>query len=364
MTAKKFSNALGNIGESYINEAVGYTQKRKKNAWVKWAAMAACLSLIVAGGLLGHIFHSPDTPDVPDGNIMSYFVITAHAANGETTELGLNESCFNSGTSTENVFGVDMPLFDFSVTPSNLKNNEAVYDRFDISVFYNGSCVKDKDEHISVAYLIPMQNSNEPWSYSIMGWFTEPTDILINIVDKDSREIIETITVNVNYDADRKGYELEITNLASKFDEQRAAVAANNALTEYFYEQGYVSDYPAYFGGCYIEGNKLYVKLAAPTDEEMKGLTEALARYADAVVYRDAKASMSDLQEYADMRANELMTKGYEVTSWYVDSVAGNVVISVLEKDLVAVTAWASDISKNKDLPTIIIEKGEYVTED
>ncbi len=213
MTTKKFSNALGNIGENYINEAVSYTPKRKKNTWAKWASMAACLSLIIAGGFFGNIFNSPDTPD---NSVLSYFVITAQAANGETTELGLNDSCFNSGTSTENVFGVDMPLFNFSVTPSNLKNNEAVYDHFDISVFYNGSCVKDKDEHISVAYLIPIQNSNEPWSYSIMGWFTEPTDILINIVDKDSREIVETITVNVNYDADRKGYELEITNSMSK----------------------------------------------------------------------------------------------------------------------------------------------------
>lgn len=363
MTTKKFSNALGNIGENYINEAVSYTPKRKKNTWVKWVSMAACLSLIIAGGLFGNIFHSPDTPD---NSILSYFVITAQAANGETTELGLNDSCFNSGTSTENVFGVDMPLFNFSVKPSNLKDNEVIYSQFDISVSYNGTTVGwNKDEHIMVAYLIPTPNSDETsWSYSISGWFDEPTNIIVNIVDKESREIVETITVNVNYDADRSGYDLEVTNLTTKFDEQREAVEANNALMEYFYDQGYVNDYPVYFGGCYIESNKLYVKLVSPTDDEMKNLTKVLARYDDVVVYKDAKTSMADLQEYADMMADELMTNGYAVTSWYVDSITGNIVISVLEKDFDAVTDWASNIAKNEDSPTIIIEKGGYIIED
>lgn len=42
MTTKKFSNALGNIGESYVDEAVNYTAKKKSNAWLKWGAIAAC----------------------------------------------------------------------------------------------------------------------------------------------------------------------------------------------------------------------------------------------------------------------------------------------------------------------------------
>ena len=47
MTTKKFSNALGNIGESYVDEAVNYTAKKKSNAWLKWGAIAACFALIV-----------------------------------------------------------------------------------------------------------------------------------------------------------------------------------------------------------------------------------------------------------------------------------------------------------------------------
>lgn len=47
MTTKKFSNALGNIGESYVDEAVNYTAKKKSNTWLKWGALAACFALIV-----------------------------------------------------------------------------------------------------------------------------------------------------------------------------------------------------------------------------------------------------------------------------------------------------------------------------
>lgn len=47
MTTKKFSNALGNIGESYVDEAATYTAKKKSNAWLKWGAIAACFCLVV-----------------------------------------------------------------------------------------------------------------------------------------------------------------------------------------------------------------------------------------------------------------------------------------------------------------------------
>ena len=49
MNAKKFSNALENISESYIDEAVTYTAKKKSTAWVKWVAAAACLCISVMG---------------------------------------------------------------------------------------------------------------------------------------------------------------------------------------------------------------------------------------------------------------------------------------------------------------------------
>ena len=56
------------------------------------------------------------------------------------------------------------------------------------------------------------------------------------------------------------------------------------------------------------------------------------------------------------------MELGYDVTEWYVDDATGNIVIGVLEKDLAAVSALMADREDNS--PTIIIEKGAYVTTD
>lgn len=51
MNAKKFSVALGNVRDEYVREAVAYQKKQKRYNWGKWATMAACLCLIVAGSL-------------------------------------------------------------------------------------------------------------------------------------------------------------------------------------------------------------------------------------------------------------------------------------------------------------------------
>ena len=219
MTAKEFSNALGNVDESYINEAATYTPKRKKNSWVKWVSIAACLSLIVMGGIFGNLFRSPDAPNVPENNIMSFFMITAHAANGESTNLNVSSSCFNSGEPKYNIFGHNLPTFHFDVEPSNLKSDEAVYERFDISVSYNGTAVGGKDEHVAVAYIYSVQSS-QTLGYSIIGWFTEPTDVVVTITDKESKAVVEEITVNVKYDADRQEYELKITKLDTEYTTQ------------------------------------------------------------------------------------------------------------------------------------------------
>ena len=51
MTTKTFSHALGEIGDKYVSEAISYTFSKKKNGWMKWGAMAACLCLVVLVGI-------------------------------------------------------------------------------------------------------------------------------------------------------------------------------------------------------------------------------------------------------------------------------------------------------------------------
>ena len=214
MKEERILNVLGKVDEKYIKEADPEVKsKRKAPAWTKWVAMVACLSLIITGGLFGNIFHSPDTPD---NSILSYFVITAHAANGETKVLNVSDSFVSSGEPKYNMFGHNIPLFSFDVEPSDLKSNEAVYQRFDISISYNGTPVKNKDEHIMVAYLASAHTS-QTYGYTIFGWFTEPTDVVVTITDKESKAVVEEITVNVKYDANLQEYELKLTNLDTEY---------------------------------------------------------------------------------------------------------------------------------------------------
>ena len=214
MKEERILNVLGKVDEKYIKEADPEVKsKRKAPAWTKWVVMVACLSLIITGGLFGNIFHSPDTPD---NSILSYFVITAHAANGETKVLNVSDSFVSSGEPKYNMFGHNIPLFSFDVEPSDLKSNEAVYQRFDISISYNGTPVKNKDEHIMVAYLASAHTS-QTYGYTIFGWFTEPTDVVVTITDKESKAVVEEITVNVKYDANLQEYELKLTNLDTEY---------------------------------------------------------------------------------------------------------------------------------------------------
>ncbi len=208
MTLKTFQAAIENINDKYIYEAATYTAKKKENLTVKWLSVAACITIIVISGIIGtfSLFSK-----VPTNKNPSYFTLTTYAKNGDMVELTESEGYFNSTASHESIFGVDMPLFNFCIRPSDLKENDVLYSRFDISVSYNGSTVGHMDEHLLVAYLIPTVNSDEKqWSYSISGWFVESTDIVITIKDKNLNEIVETITVNVTYLNDRQEYELKI----------------------------------------------------------------------------------------------------------------------------------------------------------
>ena len=59
MSIPKMAKAMDNIDDDLISGAIEYENKRaKKNNWLKWGAMAACLCLIVIGafvapGLIG-----------------------------------------------------------------------------------------------------------------------------------------------------------------------------------------------------------------------------------------------------------------------------------------------------------------------
>lgn len=73
MNAKKFSEAMNEIDNKYVDEAIQYKGKKaqKKLVWIKWGAMAACLCLIVIGRVMisqndNHVVPNPEIVHVPN----------------------------------------------------------------------------------------------------------------------------------------------------------------------------------------------------------------------------------------------------------------------------------------------------------
>ena len=66
MTSKTISDAITNISTCYIEKAVDYTVTKKthKPVWLKWAAMVACLCLVVAAGIIVPKLINPTQDDI------------------------------------------------------------------------------------------------------------------------------------------------------------------------------------------------------------------------------------------------------------------------------------------------------------
>ncbi len=77
MNSKIFSDAMGEIGNKYVDEAINYKKKAKKTGRIKWGVMAACLAIIVAA--CGISFYS---------NSEMVVKIYAHGTDEEIKEAG------------------------------------------------------------------------------------------------------------------------------------------------------------------------------------------------------------------------------------------------------------------------------------
>lgn len=63
MNSKTFSMAMGELNDKYVSEAMNYQGQHKRNRWIKYAAAAACLCLILAG-ILPFTKHQTASPFV------------------------------------------------------------------------------------------------------------------------------------------------------------------------------------------------------------------------------------------------------------------------------------------------------------
>lgn len=146
---------------------------------------------------------------------------------------------------------------------------------------------------------------------------------------------------------------------------QKQAVEANEILMQYFFAEGWVLEYPDYFGGCYIEDNILHIILVEPTTEELKILDAILSDYQNAIIFEYGSYSQASIQDYADSTAAELKEQGLRVTHWYVEVESGNVIIGVVSDDIDSANVKVAEIQNytfRSSTPKIVIEEGEYTS--
>lgn len=70
MKKEEFCEVLGDVNENYVKEARA-VRKARKPGWMQWGAMAACLCLLVAGGVLftrnrGNVALDPNPVQIPN----------------------------------------------------------------------------------------------------------------------------------------------------------------------------------------------------------------------------------------------------------------------------------------------------------
>lgn len=182
----------------------------RTHSYIRVIAASLALSLCIAG-----ISFLLVPNNEPNSKPSALFALKAYAVDGNLTELGENDGCFNSGHSEFNLFGVDFPLFDFIIEPTNPEYGRDTFWNCGIVISYNGVVCDDlEDDHVSVSYLIPTNGTGARYKYHIWGWFEEETDMTITITDKErGGEVIEEFTVNVCYVAESEAYRLTVTNV-------------------------------------------------------------------------------------------------------------------------------------------------------
>ena len=71
MNSKRFSEAMSELGNKYVDEAVNYKKKVKKSVWVKWGVTAACLAAVIAIGMFIPWQTTDPTPPNQTGEVMA-----------------------------------------------------------------------------------------------------------------------------------------------------------------------------------------------------------------------------------------------------------------------------------------------------
>ena len=157
MTTKLFSEAISEVGDKYYEEAENY--HCKKHGWVKWSAMAACLTVVLftAFSVLPHYFRQQGTtpPDNPNGVIVDNPTDTTNDTTPATSEIHISMSNIAMNQINDS-FNTDYARYN----PET--DVEVVWNREDIIAYYGTDLVPayipdgfsaSEDNNKAIAYI-------------------------------------------------------------------------------------------------------------------------------------------------------------------------------------------------------------------
>ena len=126
MSIPKMAKAMGCIDDDLVSGAVEYKRTKKKNAWLKWGAMAACLCLVVVGVLFAHNAEPAHQIALNYNEVSSVMSggtpVSAQTATVETTAEEVSELL---GYDIDNCIPSAMKSYDFKYTTiQNTDTNE------------------------------------------------------------------------------------------------------------------------------------------------------------------------------------------------------------------------------------------------
>lgn len=150
MNSEKFSGAMNEVDSKYVDEAIQYKGKKaqKMPIWVKCGAMAACLCLMIVGGVMISRNGNPVTPNSRPGE---------NSQPGQMDNIVINVA---SVSEMEEHLGFDVPILDkdvnsYFVMDTNPPMGQVYYadgsefriqrSSGDISGIYGGALKETKD---------------------------------------------------------------------------------------------------------------------------------------------------------------------------------------------------------------------------
>ncbi|WP_262395044.1 hypothetical protein [Youxingia wuxianensis] len=153
MNSKKFSEAMNEIDDKYVDEAIQYKKKKpQKPIWIKWGAMAACLCLVIIGGVMftqnnNNIAPNPDFVQVPNP------IITVSSVSEMEEYLDFEVPTLDKEIEAYEVLVVDSYPTMGQVRYTDGSEFRILYGSEDISGIHGGSLVETKNiDDIEVKY--------------------------------------------------------------------------------------------------------------------------------------------------------------------------------------------------------------------